>query len=287
MLPFLIRAIELVPEVKAHLSERTLAILARKYDPNQPRDDIGRWTDDVPDSPRTNNPPIEKEERISEDEYFNSLSAIHRVDDLSGIPGNELVKENEKEIRKNTVEYKRIFDKDGNLIEKSGGKSTRNAGKTSVSREQMIGGTLTHNHPMRNGAYGEYSSPMGFSDGDYKYAAYYNLKEMRAVCDDWTIIVKTNNFDSNGIPLWPRDVSREWRQLALESGFSGVLMDYNEKVLGGRKFDPPGGIYTSGWSLKMDAKRNELEYYALVKVDQIISKRYNLEYSAFTTRKRE
>ncbi len=44
MLPFLIKAIELVPEVKAHLSERTLAILAQKYDPNQPRDDIGRWT---------------------------------------------------------------------------------------------------------------------------------------------------------------------------------------------------------------------------------------------------
>jgi hypothetical protein len=49
MLPFLIRAIELVPEVKAHLSERALAILVLKYDPNQPRvpagdPEGGQWT---------------------------------------------------------------------------------------------------------------------------------------------------------------------------------------------------------------------------------------------------
>jgi hypothetical protein len=56
MLPFLTRAIELVPEVKAHLSDKALEVLGMKYDPNQPRipagsDRGGEWTDEESNKP--------------------------------------------------------------------------------------------------------------------------------------------------------------------------------------------------------------------------------------------
>lgn len=45
MLQYLIDAVILVPEVKAHLSDKALRVLGLKYDPSQPRDEIGRWTE--------------------------------------------------------------------------------------------------------------------------------------------------------------------------------------------------------------------------------------------------
>ena len=76
LLEILTKTVEAVPQVKAHLSERTLEILARKYSPDQPRDDIGRWTEGN-NKPKEENDAINKINNIAERMGINKSDIVY------------------------------------------------------------------------------------------------------------------------------------------------------------------------------------------------------------------
>lgn len=207
-----------------------------------------------------------------EKEFFDALYSMNYTENRNDFPGKENVKKEEEEIKKDRVEHKVIFDKNGNIIEKSGGKQYSNAGKNESSFDEVRGGIVTHNHPVSYGRTEFWQ--MGFSDADYKYAEYYELSEFRATGPDWVSIVRPPESG------WPnmRNVTKDWR------GYRGQADDISDEIMSNFIKSLTYEKYSDAWHNAVDTKRRELDYFSGVLVDQAISKKYGLSYEAYTTR---
>lgn len=178
-------------------------VRGKAFDPDQPRDEHGRWTDggggevyDGTVSPKTG-------------ERYDFLKIYPTIYREKG-PGIKISPEQERKadimsgelgMRSGTDnEMGHVVGPDGQLF------TSREGSRTSISWpnediRQMAGMTMIHSHPNEAGA------EIGFSKQDVFAAASANLAEMRAVTPDTTYIIRPTHGD--GEPDW------DWGAIAL------------------------------------------------------------------------
>jgi hypothetical protein len=184
LLAILNKAVELVPQVKAHLTERTLDILARKYSPDQPRDDIGRWTDEgigytpniIGNSENMGEFPPTEEQLLRIKQRINEMpEAIRKLEPIDS-KHRQVRKLNGEIITPDDNLYIGIMPNDNKYPKPMGSAYSKANGLyineefigTPIQDHEYIHTLLFRNKSINNGLYdGKYNPPWYFDHAEY------------------------------------------------------------------------------------------------------------------------
>jgi len=168
------------------------------FDPNQPRDELGRWT--TAGGSKGSSGKADFGGEVAEfTPYWDDMIAGKPTPDMidyqkhDKISGSKRLYENvgkfEDSIRNDKIETAAFFDDQGNMVfSKTGDKTSVQFTQEEIDNIRGDIAVMTHNHP----------SGGSFSDGDLGFAIRVGINEVRAVGENFTYVVQ--DFKNMKIP---------------------------------------------------------------------------------------